>query len=704
MPQVGTWLAATWAAGGTGAALLQTAASITMSFAIAKINAPKGPRPQELQNEVRSSNAKRIRHLGRVRTSGTVVFWDWAHTANLPEVLGIGLNTRRLYKLLAVSTGGIEAVVQWYLDGAPVEVDADGYVTTAPWDRGNVRLQFRKGIVGDEWDGGDWPELRGAFPDAWTEDHRLRGIGTFLATFDAVEGEDIGQVYSGGEPEVSALIDGARAFWAVDGSAAPTRSPAVQLSDLLANPDYGPLTPADLDLPTFRTARDDGAAPVPTAGGSRSRYLSGISYALADPLRDTAQKVLDAMGGRAWITTEGKLAIEAGVWRPPAVTIEERHIVEMEYGAGTDQISRVTTLVPSYIAPQIHWQETTADPVEDPDAIARWGEGEPKGIDLLAVAHHGQAAHLCKQKLAVMNPRRRMSITLRAFGLRLIGEQKVAVNIPRLGLNATPFWIEALSFDGTNASVELIEANPAASAWTAGEEGNPPAAPAPIDRGANDLGTSITAVTVIADDGPPYIRIEGEITGQPGYRLLAQYRRSSDGGSGGGSAGSTAGSWSDMSSAAPTEGRYAFRTPPLADLADYDVRTFFGRYENGSGGRALRIASVPVVVTGIQVVANINPPADPVIVAASGTAGDSAGGTLSVTFRPDLGANYRRTGLYRAAAGGAFASASLVAWAYDTAAEVTMTAPIPGTGARFFLQSENPSLVPSGPVPIPVPS
>ncbi|MFN4102652.1 MAG: hypothetical protein ACK4GT_23065, partial [Pararhodobacter sp.] len=52
----------------------------------------------------------------------------------------------------------------------------------------------------------------------------------------------------------------------------------------------------------------------------------------------------------------------------------------------------------------------------------------------------------------------------------------------------------------------------------------------------------------------------------------------------------------------------------------------------------------------------------------------------------------------RAPAGGAFASATLVTWAYDTAAEVTLTAPIPDTGARFFLQSENPSQVKSDPV------
>ncbi|QFG38296.1 hypothetical protein BDE18_0417 [Paracoccus pantotrophus] len=679
MPAVGGWLAAVWtgasAAGAVGAALLKFAVGVAINMAVAKIMAPKGPRPQELQTELRSSNAQRIRHLGRVRSSGAVMFWDWAYVGG----------ERRLFKLLAVAQGGMSNVQQWYLDGEPVEVDANGYVTTAPWNKGNIRLRWRKGIQGDQWDGGDYADLRAAFPSQWTEAHRLRGVGTILATFDAVGGEDIAEVYSGGEPEVSALIDGAGAYWVLDGSTVNGRNPAVHLSDILTNPVYGALAPADIDVSLLAIARTDCSALVPTDGGTRSRYQSGISYALSDPIKDTAQKLLDAMGGRAWITPEGKLAVEAGVWRAPSITIEERHIVEMEYGAGTERINRVTTLVPTYVAPQVRWRETSADPVDDADAIARWGEGQPKSVDLLAVQHHGQAAHVCKQMLARMNPDRRMSIKLRAFGLRLIGERVVAVNLPRLGLASVPFWIDGLAFDGSNITVDLIEAEPASFDWTASEEGEPPAILTDIDRGVATRDVAISGVTLITDDGPVYIRIEGTLAAQRGDRLIAQYRRT----------GSLV-SWTDMISEGTSGNGFSFRTMPLGDLSEYDFRVFFGRYSNGSSGRELQMLSVPVVVTGVDVVANGNPPDEPVVISASGSAGDN----LIVTFRVDLGANYHRTGLYRAASGAPFGSATLVKWSFDQSSQVTMTASIPPSGARFWLRSENQSQVASDPVEV----
>ena len=679
MAAVGGWLVAVWsgasAAGAVGAALLKFAVGVAINMAVAKIMAPKGPRPQELQTELRSSNAQRIRHLGRVRSSGAVMFWDWAYVGG----------ERRLFKLIAVAQGGMNNVIQWYLDGEPVDVDANGYVTTEPWDKGNIRLIWRKGIQGDQFDGGDYADLRAAFPSQWTEAHRLRGVGTILATFDAVSGEDIAEVYSGGDPDVSALIDGSGAYWVLDGSIINSRNPAVHLSDILTNPDYGALDTGDIDASLISIAMNDCNAAVPTDGGTRSRYQSGISYALSDPIKDTAQKLLDSMGGRAWVTPEGKLAVEAGVWRPPTVTIEELHIVEMEYGAGTDRINRVTTLVPTYVAPEVRWQEASADPVEDTDAIARWGEGQPKGVDLLPVQHHGQARHICKQMLARMNPDRKMTVKLRAFGLRLIGERLVAVNIPRLGLVSVPFWVDSLEFDGTNVIVDLIEAEPASFNWSAGEDGEPPAALAGIDRGSAALDAAITSVTLITDDGPPYIRIAGTLSAQRGEHLVAQFRRT----------GSTQ-AWTDMISEATQGSGFSFRTLPLADLSEYDFRIFFGRYSNGSGGRELIMRSTPVVVTGVDVVANGNPPDEPVIVSASGSAGSS----LSVTFTVDLGANYHRTGLYLAAAGGQFSSATLVKWSYDQSSQVTMSSPIPSSGARYWLRSENQSRVASDPVEV----
>ncbi|WP_084648099.1 hypothetical protein [Paracoccus sp. J39] len=676
MPAVGSWLVAVWtgasAAGAVGAALLKTAVALAVNAAVSKVMAPKGPRPQELQTELRSSNAQRIRHLGRVRTSGATMFWEWAHVGG----------ERRLFKLLAVAEGGMNNVLQWYLDGEPVEVDANGYVTTEPWDKGNIRLRWRKGIQGDQWDGGDWADLRAAFPNHWTVDHRLRGVGTILATFDAVDGDDIADVYSGGEPEVSALIDGATAYWAVDGAGIVGRNPAVHLSDIMANPAYGAVAAADIDLARLATARADCNGTEPTAGGTRPRYQSGISYALSDAIKDTAQKLLDAMGGRAWISPEGKLAVEAGMWRAPTVTIEERHVVEMEYGAGTERINRVTTLVPTYVAPQVHWQENPADPVDDAGAIALWGEGQPKGVDLLAVQHHGQAAHLCKQMLARMNPRRRMTIKLRALGLRLVGEPRVAVNIPRLGLVSTAFWVDSLSFDGTNTTVELIEAAPASFDWTAAEEGEPPAIAEKVNHGEAALGTTIDSVTVVRTDGDPFIRIAGSFTASPGLIPFGQYKRSDQ-----------SGPWTDMIREEVDSG-YSFRTSSLGDRVEYDVRTFIVVGFSLHG--VPRPRSPYTTVSGIEVFSNTTAPDEPVVFMESGT----AGGTLTVTFQPDLGANYYRTGLYQAEAGAAFETAVFVKWSYDTSSDVTMAAPIPATGARFWLRSENRSAVHSDPVEV----
>ena len=71
---------------------------------------------------------------------------------------------------------------------------------------------------------------------------------------------------------------------------------------------------------------------------------------------------------------------------------------------------------------------------------------------------------------------------------------------------------------------------------------------------------------------------------------------------------------------------------------------------------------------------------------------------MAVTFAPDVGVNYKRTGLYRAEPGQAFASAIVLKWSYATSTEVTMTAIVPAEGGRFWLRSENESGVPSAAV------
>jgi hypothetical protein len=75
MPPVGAAIVGIFAAGGLGAALLRVDLRLSLNFVVAKLTAPKGPRPQDVQSEIRQSNAPRTRHYSRVRTGGAVMFW-----------------------------------------------------------------------------------------------------------------------------------------------------------------------------------------------------------------------------------------------------------------------------------------------------------------------------------------------------------------------------------------------------------------------------------------------------------------------------------------------------------------------------------------------------------------------------------------------------------------------------------------------------
>ena len=147
MPQIGAAISGILAAGGIGAALLRVGFSLLLNLAVAKLTAPKGPRPQDVQSEIRQSNAPRSRHYGQVRTSGAVMFWEWKAEDD----------GRWLYKLLAISTGGIEGVERFWLNEEAVEMDGVG-VATDPWGS-SVQLRSRVGRADLDLEGGAYSEL-----------------------------------------------------------------------------------------------------------------------------------------------------------------------------------------------------------------------------------------------------------------------------------------------------------------------------------------------------------------------------------------------------------------------------------------------------------------------------------------------------------------------------------------------------------------
>ncbi|TRD21917.1 hypothetical protein [Palleronia caenipelagi] len=674
MPAVGGIIAG-FLATGVGAAVATTALSLAFNVVVAKLTQPKGPKPRDLQTEVRQSDADRLRHYGRVRVAGVLHFWEWRYRED----------RRWLYKLLAISTGGIEAVDKIWLNNQTVTLDGNK-VDDGPY-KYIAKINVRNGRSGAEYAGGQHAQLLRDYPESWTANHRLDGVATVLARFRAVKGEDIAEVYPGGEPKVTVLVRGSRCWDPrlgprSDSTTIYTENVALQICDFLSNTGFGRLSVTDLDIPAFTQAANDCDDPIARKGGGTSpRFAGGGSYALNEPLKDPLQRMLDACAGHLYLTPAGKIGLRVGKWRDPVHTIEEDHIVTIEGGAGSGEFNRVTTLVPEYVEPGLNYQTTTAEAWEDTDLIGLIGEVEPRELDLPWVQDFAQARRLAKDKLALLNPKWRFNITLRFWGLLLLGEESVYLNYPPFGIVNEPFWIESWSFspddeDGV-CRVTLRHANRAAREdWNPEvDEGNGPSTPAPVAAGTVTVPTPvITSVTVemrtigiFTSSG--VIRAVAVVN--PGYYLIGGYRRTG------------ASNWTELRVDQETG---VMETPILEDRASYDLRMGYatgGFFSTNSILPSLipqaskAFTEVPGVEVNVPRMAPDNPSNISFVEAAT---------DLEITFRPGVGRNFWRTNVVE---GSTAATGAVVTRSYSTAESVTVTVP-KTAGASYWLTSESP--------------
>lgn len=642
-----------------GAAIIRAGVSLAISYVVSRITQPKGQSPRDARMEIRQSDAPRVRYVGPNRVTGALMYED--------------VHDNALWKLMATAQGGQGPATRWWVGGEEVTV-VDNAVTTGP-AKGRAKLWTRAGRYG-QIDGGDYGQLRAVAP-AWTPNHKLTGVGTVLARFDCVKAEDANKVYPGGDPEVS-VETGGDDVRSPDGNMfGRTENLARQLADILTHPEYGPLSLSDLHAPDWWQAISDCGDAVPTAGGTRPRFAGGGGYRLNEPIKDVADRWCEAMAAKVYLTTTGQVGIRAGVWRAPSHTITADKIISMEWSSGADDIDGVGALVPKFTSPALGYKETTADAWEDPAALARWGETAAKEMPLPIVQHHGQARHLAKIKLARMNPKWRVEMTLTFWGLLLLEEQTVTVNLPHRGIVNQPFWIERFGFDAANGvcTVTLAHAVPQSLNVVAAHDGAAPAQPPATGGGRVLPAPVITQLAVIRDDGPVYVRLNVQVTGSTS--LVAMSRKSG-----------SSGPWSFFPMGISGSG--VMRSPPLEDGSRYDFMVGSTRMPFVA---ALDPDAVWTTITDVEVLDNTIAPDPPVVTAQSG----NAGGTLSVTFEPDLGVNYRLTRLYQAGPSQGFAAATAIRTTTATSQIITLNAPIPGGGARYWLQSENGSGVKSNP-------
>lgn len=148
---------------GAGATLIGVGLSVGLNFLATSLLRPRAnaPQPEDVQQSLRQPTAARVRHVGRVKTSGPWVFAE--------------SKSGQFHKVVALGVGPIDAIEELWIDDTQVTVDGSGFVQTSPWTD-KCRILTRLGDTPETY----FSQLSANFPE-WTSSHRGDGVAQLYA-------------------------------------------------------------------------------------------------------------------------------------------------------------------------------------------------------------------------------------------------------------------------------------------------------------------------------------------------------------------------------------------------------------------------------------------------------------------------------------------------------------------------------------------
>lgn len=207
------------------------------------------------------------------------------------------------------------------------------------------------------------------FPVNFTSAFRGRGIAYLAASFDWGKGK----VFTGGAPNISAIISGRICYDPrLDSSpgadptnpayAAHTSCPALVWADYKMSPLYGQkLSANDIDWDCVVAAANVCDATVTTPSGSQPRYTFNGILSTAEDTADNEKDIIDSMMGKFAISS-GKHRIFAGAWRSAEFAIQQGDWVSIGaiQATGSRNETRFNGVVCYHVDPARKWQRVEA--------------------------------------------------------------------------------------------------------------------------------------------------------------------------------------------------------------------------------------------------------------------------------------------------------------------------------------------------------
>lgn len=313
----------------------------------------------------------------------------------LEEVDGIA------YHIITPVSHQIAAYNSFRLHDEEATLDGDGLVTEPEHFDGHVTIKTRVGLDPET----AYSEVVAAFPTIWTTAHRCDGVATFLMMAESAAVEDQQTVFPQGMPLPVPRFNGA-AIWdpreaTEDGEDASTWTTFGRANlaliglDFLRHRSGYRLTLDEIDLPSFIAAADVCDQVVANRDGNgEPRYHGGWWYGFNVRPADVLKLIAEAGDMVLYETGEGKVAVHAGAFVEPDISLDDDAIFAVTFLAN-QRPSQTPTAVRGRYTSSLHGY-VTAD-------AAPWGDPYENGdrsqtIENSWVRRHNHMQRL--QKLA----------------------------------------------------------------------------------------------------------------------------------------------------------------------------------------------------------------------------------------------------------------------------------------------------------------
>ncbi|MGL5936973.1 MAG: hypothetical protein ACRCZI_15285 [Cetobacterium sp.] len=545
---------------GLGQAILAIGAAVGLNYLSALLAPkPKAPRPEDVQNNIKSGISPRNCFRGQHKVGGTLAF--------------IESKAGHLYGVLACAHGKAVTIDEYWIDDNQVTLDGSGNVTSAPYNSKAV-IQSRNGTSTPA----PYSDLTAIFPE-WTVDHLGKGITSLFYHQLPVKQEDFNRLFPNGPFTRYRMVAKFGEIYDPNDIAQSVSNPATwNYSDNSSRIAFDYLMGADgmrlpLDLLTkplaiagWKQAANDCADPIALkAGGTEQRYRSWASWNLEERPADVLSRMLAACDGRLVQTPDGGLTIDVGKWEEPTVIIDDSMIMGFEnFGRGRDILNTANVIRATYTSKDHDYTSTDAQAWEDVADTSVRGE-IPSQIDLIMSPSHAQTRRLMKVAAFEANPTWAGIFTCNLRAASAIGKRFIRIVYPAFGIDETFKLRNWQLLVGEGAAVvgvrlDVVSFNAQAYNWDAAlEEGTAPLS----DETTVDRTVPVPAgfaVSIIIDtvNGIRVPRARMTWTATPeGLRVEAQFKETSGS------------SW--LSIGVP-DGAALILSPILADGVQYDFR------------------------------------------------------------------------------------------------------------------------------------